>query len=287
MRHLLSVDDLSNSDIDVILDQARAFAASSLSIDSQRRVLGLLFLEESLRTRVGFGSAAIRLGWSPQTIDTLRVGPTSMAESWSDTIRTLSGLVDAMVIRPAMPIDRAAITTNSDVPVINGGDRGPLAEHPSQALIDMYAIEREWGAIANCTVALCGDLRMRSARSLLKLFARRSPHRIVAITSDQLIPDDALHLERREPWELHGVDVLYVVGIPHEALPLDERARLLIDTSALRQLPPEAIVLSPMPVIDELSPEAKLDSRIKLFEQNRASIAVRMAVLTHVFTSNS
>jgi aspartate carbamoyltransferase catalytic subunit len=282
MRHLLSVDDLSDSEIEDILDQARALTASSLSIHERRRVLALLFLEESLRTRVGFGAAAARLGWTPLTIDVLRAGATSMAESWSDTVRTLSGLVDAIVTRPAIPIDREAIMWESSVPVINGGDRGPRAEHPSQALVDVYAIEREWGPVDECTVALCGDLRMRSARSLLKLLARRPPQGIVAITSDELVPDAALHIERREPWELDGVDVLYVVGIPHQALPLEARARLQVDASALRTLSPKAVVLSPMPVIDELSPEARLDSRVRVFEQNKASTAVRMAILKHV-----
>jgi aspartate carbamoyltransferase catalytic subunit len=241
-----------------------------------------VFFEESLRTRVGFASAAARLDWSVVVVDGLRLGATSMAESWEDTLRTLSGLVDVVITRPGMPLERSTVETHSRIPIINGGDRGSTAEHPSQALIDAFAIERLKGPIESLTVAVVGDLRMRAARSLLRLLERRRPAALVAITDDDFLGPHAVNVERREPWRLDDVDVLYVVGMPHESLPLERRERLLVGEDALASLPADAVVLSPLPVIDEIAPAARHDRRIRIFDQSDWSVPVRVAILEHV-----
>jgi aspartate carbamoyltransferase catalytic subunit len=165
---------------------------------------------------------------------------------------------------------------------VNAGGRGAEAEHPTQALIDLFAIETLAGPIDSLTVALCGDLRMRAARSLLRLFTVRTPRRVIGITSEMLLGDAPLSIERRHPWDIADVDVLYVVGIPHEALPLNERESIIIGPRALAVLPSNATILSPMPVIDEISSEVRSDKRIRMFEQNDLSGFVRAAILEYV-----
>lgn len=281
MRHLLLVDDLTDRDVDAILCRAAELLDGAPAAPLTHRVLGTAFFEESLRTRVGFASAAARLGWTTVAVDARREGPYSSAESWVDTLRTLAGLVDVVVTRPALPMNRATVSEITQAVVINGGDRGPLAEHPSQALIDLFAMERLRGPARELTVALCGDLRMRTARSLRKLLVRRGA-RLLAVTADELAAADAADLERREPWHLDDVDVLYVVGMPHGALRLDRRERLLVGVDTMRSLHREAVVLSPMPVIDEITAAARRDERVRFFEANDWSVPVRLAVLEAV-----
>jgi aspartate carbamoyltransferase catalytic subunit len=81
------------------------------------------------------------------------------------------------------------------------------------------------------------------------------------------------------PWDVGDVDVLYVAGIPHGALDEPGRARLRVDRKALAALPPDAVVLSPMPVIDEIATTARSDPRIGMFRQSDDALFVRMALI--------
>jgi aspartate carbamoyltransferase catalytic subunit len=283
MRSILTVDDLTDDDLDLVLSRAAALAGGASALRSPGPLVGLLFLEPSLRTRVGFAAAAARLGGGHIEVAAERDGPRSSPESFEDTVRTLSGMVDVLVARPGRPIGEVA--SPSVAPVVNGGDAGPHAEHPTQALVDLAAIERFAGPVGELTVAVVGDLRMRATRSLLGLLTRRRPKVLVAITDDGLLeghPLDELSgqpCERRAPGELDDVDVLYVAGMPHESLPLDDRERLLVGGDALAALPSGAVVLSPGPVVDEIAPAVRSDPRVKVSEQSDHAVHVRTALL--------
>ena len=201
-------------------------------------------------------------------------------EGWADTLRVVSGNVDLIVARPGRPLDDAAqlwpLLVSS---FLNGGDTGRRGEHPSQALIDLYAIEQARGPVSELTVAICGDLRMRAVRSLLRLFARFPPRHLVAITDPHLVDDGGLPGEQRKPWDVDDVDVLYVAGLPHGALDEPGRARLRVDRKALAALRPDAVVLSPMPVIDEIATTARSDPRVRMFQQSDDALYVRMSLI--------
>jgi aspartate carbamoyltransferase catalytic subunit len=203
----------------------------------------------------------------------------------------VSGNVDLVVARPGRPLDPEQLYPLLVSSFLNGGDAGGQGEHPSQALIDLYAIEQACGPVSELTVAICGDLRMRAVRSLVRLFARFPPRRLVTI-SDPRLADSAGSAgsarsaggpegtaEHRAPWDVGDVDVLYVAGIPHGALDEPGRARLRVDRKALAALPPDAVVLSPMPVIDEIATTARSDPRIGMFRQSDDALFVRMALI--------
>jgi aspartate carbamoyltransferase catalytic subunit len=243
-------------------------------------LVGLLFLEVSLRTRVGFAAAAARLGGQAIEVNERRASAMAMPESWADTLRVISGTVDLVVARPGRQLDRAQLRPSLASSYLNGGDVGADSEHPSQALIDLYAIEQACGPVSQLTIAICGDLRMRAVRSLNRLFTRFPPRQLVQI-SDPRLQDEAsgVHLECRSPWELDDVDVLYVAGIPHGGLDEPGRARLRVDRRALEALPRGAVVLSPMPVIDEIATTARADPRVRMFRQSDDAVFVRMALI--------
>jgi aspartate carbamoyltransferase catalytic subunit len=277
---IVGVDDLGTEEIRQILSRATGLRAGAGSQLTRPPLVGLLFLETSLRTRVGFAAAAARLGGQSIDIAERRGNAAAPPEGWADTLRVVSGNVDLIVARPGRPLDDAAqlcpLLVSS---FLNGGDTGRRGEHPSQALIDLYAIEQACGPVSELTVAICGDLRMRAVRSLLRLFARFPPRRLVAITDPHLADDGRPLAEQRKPWDVDDVDVLYVAGIPHGALDEPGRARLRVDRKALAALPPDAVVLSPMPVIDEIATTVRSDPRIRMFQQSDDALFVRMALI--------
>jgi len=285
---LLSIDDLPDHRIVRILDQAAALDRGELRPEpTPERLLGLFFREASLRTRVGFAAAAARLGWHAIDIADRRQSPVAMAESWGDTLRTLSGYVDVLVCRPGTSLDEQVLHRNVDIPYVNAGSTGPEAEHPTQTLIDLYEMTAVGKDPRGLTIAVCGDLRMRAVRSLFKLLARPRwfPQRLVLVSLPELsdpadLPSRLRAItEERTIEQLEGVDVLYVAGIPHGAVPEPARTRLRLTDAGLVSLPADAIVLSPMPVIDEIDDGVRWDPRVRMFEQSRRGLYVRQAVL--------
>jgi aspartate carbamoyltransferase catalytic subunit len=280
-----SVGDLTDAAVDSILTRAEDHRARRVSVDHTGTVVGLVFLETSLRTRVGFAAAAARLGAATVEVLDQRHSPVSMPESLVDTLRTVGGYVDAIVARVddelVRPVDLA-------VPLISGGDRGPRAEHPTQALIDLFALRQLPLPIAQQTLAVCGDLRMRSARSFFGLLSRRPPRKLLLVTEAPLEdgfalpPELAAISERRPLTQLDDADVLYLVGIPHRALDEDGRTRLRVTPQTLAALKSSAVVLSPLPVIDEVDADAYHDPRMRFFQQSDDGLYVRMAVLEFV-----
>jgi len=287
---LLRVDDMDDAAVDRILQRASALAGGLCPDSSQAPVpiVGLAFLEASLRTRVGFAVAAARLGWKTVEVNAARASATSQPEPWTETLRVLSGMVDVVVARPGVALDHAIAGRWSACPVISGGDAGPAAEHPTQALVDLFAIEQLVGPVAELTIAVCGDLRQRSARSLLRLLAARPPKRLVVVTDDQLLDGgvvpDALadRCERRSLPEVDDVDVINAVGIPDGSVDATRRRLLQVNRAAMDRLPAHAVVLSPMPVLDEVETAALDHPRVRLYEQSDLGVWVRMAILEEV-----
>lgn len=285
---VLSIDDLPGSVLDAILERARhhltrASPASPLS----GTLVGLAFFESSLRTKFGFSAAASRLGITTIAPDVREGHHGGPPESLHDTLRTLAGYVDIVVVRSGKPALEMVRCVPKRVAFINGGDGGPHREHPTQALIDLFAIERIAGSVADLHITVLGDLEMRAARSLLRILQDREPARLSLVGLTGQRPDRAVSPERDS--ELSKVvsttDVLYAVGIPH-GVPEEERSRLRVDRRLMDRLPAHAAVLSPMPVIDEISSTVRDDPRIRVFEQNDLAQPVRMAVLEHALGSS-
>ena len=297
MSLLRSIDDLSDQSVGWILERAASRRAAAGEGRVAERLLdrpplvGLLFLDTSLRTRVGFTAAAARLGGSVAEVLETRYSEVSMPESPAHTLRVLTGYCDVVVARLDRPLD-ASVVTSSLVPVVNGGDRGRAAEHPTQALIDLFAIEQDLGRPEELTVAVIGDLRMRSVRSLLRLLARRPPLRLVLVTDAALSPFEPLpaplvgRAEQRTAQQLDDVDVLYVAGIPHAAVGEEVRTALRVTPEVMVGLPRHAVVMSPLPVIDEIDQAAQANPRFRAFLHSDDGLHIRAAVLERLLLTS-
>ena len=152
------------------MDLAQRFRSGYQPAAKSFGTLGLIFYEVSLRTRIGFTVAAHRLGMRTVNIDEQKRSSTQVAEHWADTVRVISGYCSVVVGRVGLPLSKAVIHKACICPFINGGDRGDQAEHPTQALIDLFAMRMLCNTLPK-TVVIWGDSTSRVARSLIRLLA--------------------------------------------------------------------------------------------------------------------
>lgn len=293
-RLLLSIDDLGDGEIRSLLDRAHVLARGGPAIRDHAPLVGLIFLSESTRTRVGFAAAAARLGGSSVEVTSARGGmQMSAAESFEDTVRTLTGMVDLVVVRTPHELDRQALREVAVTPLISGGHGS--VEHPTQALIDVLAIECERGPVGEQRITLCGDLTMRAVRSLLRLFDRMPPAQLTLVAPPgrsvelrHLSPRLSARTIVRSPGSLLDTDVLYLPGLPAgrgpDYLDAGDRARYAVTSDRLATLPANAVVLCPLPVVDEMDADARRDPRVRMFEQSDRGVALRVALLEHLLS---
>jgi aspartate carbamoyltransferase catalytic subunit len=262
--------------------------------------MAALFYEPSTRTRLSFESAMLRLGGQTMGTDNAReFSSAAKGETLEDTIRIVGGYADVIVLRHPDEGAAARAAAVSDVPVINGGDgRG---QHPTQALLDLYTIKDELGRVDGVRVAIVGDLANgRTARSLAYLLSKYRDVELWFVAPPQvgMGQDIKDHLDKHEVhWHetrdldevLPKVDVVYQTRIQKERF-LDEaayqavRGVYVIDTDTMARLSPYAIVLHPLPRVDEIDPAVDADPRAAYFRQARNGVQIRMAVLDMVLS---
>jgi aspartate carbamoyltransferase catalytic subunit len=262
------------------------------------QVMAALFYEPSTRTRLSFEAAMLRLGGRTIGTDNAReFSSAAKGETLEDTMRIVSGYADVIVLRHNEEGAARRAAAVSSVPVINAGD-GP-GQHPTQALLDLYTIRDELGHIDGIRIALVGDLANgRTVRSLTYLLSKFRDLRIYFVAPPQVAmrQDIKDHLdEHHVPWVetrdlnsvLPQVDVVYQTRIQKERFP-DEASYLAvkgvykIDSQTMSMLRKDAIVMHPLPRVDEIAPEVDADPRAAYFRQARNGLFIRMALLDKV-----
>jgi ornithine carbamoyltransferase len=157
MRHFLSLTDLSTEELQSLLTDAVRLKAELARGKRPPllagRVLGLVFEKPSLRTRVSFEAAMKQLGGGSIFLSATD-GPIGQRESVADYARTLSGYVDAVVLRVFRHATIEEFAAHSRVPVINGLSD---ASHPCQALGDLLTMQEFFGSLRGRTLAFIGD----------------------------------------------------------------------------------------------------------------------------------
>ncbi|BAH44751.1 MULTISPECIES: aspartate carbamoyltransferase catalytic subunit [Brevibacillus] len=159
VAHLIGLKDLSKEQIIQLLERAEYWAARPTEqADILRgRFVANLFFEASTRTRFSFEVAQKRLGahvlnFIPETSSTVK------GETVYDTIRTLEAMgVEAAVIRTKKEGLLQELAESVDLKLINAGDG--TNEHPTQCLLDLLTMKRQFGKLSGLTVAIIGDLR--------------------------------------------------------------------------------------------------------------------------------
>lgn len=290
---VISIRDMEKKDIEGILDSAEAYAAGNKKSPVSGKVLATLFFEASTRTKLSFQSAALRSGM--EYIDFLpETSSLKKGESFEDTVKTVEGYADALVIRHPKEGSARLAADILGKPVINGGDGGN--QHPTQTLIDLYSIRKSKGRIKGLNVTLFGDLKhartMRSLAYALGMFEAKVT--LVSPQGLEMDPSYVKELEERfrlqvqvktEP-EFSEADVLYVCRIqqerfadPMEAKRVTEKFRIKKDD--LRGAKDDLAILHPLPKINEIESSIDGMKQAKYFEQAHNGVPIRQAVLEY------
>jgi aspartate carbamoyltransferase catalytic subunit len=300
LRHVIESQQFSRPLLEELLDRADEMKSQPHHFSGRLngQVMAALFYEPSTRTRLSFEAAMLRLGGRTMGTDNAReFSSAAKGETLEDTIRIVSGYADVIVLRHNEEGAARRAAAVSSVPVMNAGD-GP-GQHPTQALLDLYTIRDEIGRIDGIRIAMAGDLANgRTVRSLTYLLSKFRDIRICFVAPPQVAmrQDIKDHLdEHHVPWletedldsVLPQVDVVYQTRIQKERF-TDEASYLAvkgvyrIDASTLARMRKEAIVMHPLPRVDEIAPEVDADPRAAYFRQARNGLYIRMALLDRV-----
>jgi len=287
-RHLLSIGDLGRDGILSILDRAEELRTKPA--DRYRfagKVLGLLFFQPSTRTRFGFHSAMARFGGTAIELHETKHQPgMTHPESLTDTVRCISAYCDAVVLRHCSVAAFEESLSGSAVPVINGGSG--VEHHPTQTLIDLYAIRRHFGRIEGLRVGIVGDLESsRASRSLLQALAYFPPSELrlmlPAGEAAGLLPETLTMRAAISHTLLAGdLDLLYMGGLPEGGDGIyqeADRTSFYLTAERAAFLETTALVLDPLPRIDEIDPAVDVIPQARYFEQSADGAYVRGAIL--------
>lgn len=292
---LISIRDLKKEEIEGLLDLAVKIEAGKHTPDLKGKILATLFFEPSTRTKLSFQSAAMRCGMKFLDFDA-DTSSLKKGESFTDTIKTVVGYADALVIRHPKEGSSRLAKRVSEKPVVNGGDGGN--QHPTQTLIDLFTIKKEKGKIEGLNVYLVGDLKhARTMRSLLYALCMFGAK--VTVVAPKGLEIERRYVEEIEAkfktkvaktneMDLKDADALYVCRIqkerfadPYEAKRVMEKFRITKDS--LEGAKKDLVILHPLPKINEIDVEIDDMPQAKYFEQAHYGVPVRMAIMETIF----
>ena len=263
------------------------------------KLLGFVFYEPSSRTKISFETAMLTIGGHYTGITDTSTSSIEKGENLADTISTIPGYTDAIVLRH--PLEGAARFSAevSNKPVINAGSG--TEEHPTQAMIDLYTMYKEKGKIDGLKIGIMGDLRYgRTVYSLLYALSKFST-KISLISPQELRLRENTLLDIRETtkWDeyekveeiIQDLDVLYVTRIQKERFPdpteyQKVKDSYFVDKALLEKASSNIIVLHPLPRIEEIRHAVDSLPQAKYFTQAHLGKDLRSALLGLLFNAD-
>lgn len=309
--HILSIGQFERADIEHVFRTAERMEPYAQRIKVTRvlegAILGSMFLEASTRTRISFGSAFNLLGGEVRESVGMDSSSLVKGESLQDTARVLSGFSDVICMRHPEAGSVAEFAAASRVPVLNGGDG--TNEHPSQALLDLYTIQKELNGrgrgIDGLRIAMIGDLKYgRTVHSLCKLLSLYKNIQVILVSPTEL----AMPLELVEELRAAGhtvevtevleasiahVDIVYSTRIQEERFVDRNQAGLYRGRFRLNQAiytqycEPNTVIMHPLPrdsraEANELDRDLDANPNLAIFRQTDNGLLVRMALFALV-----
>lgn len=301
-RHLTSAHQVTRSDADLLMKTAAEMEKVVEKGGSdllKGKILAALFYEPSTRTRLSFEAAMIRLGGGVITAEGIQFSSMYKGESIEDTVTMAAQYADIIAMRhpEAGSADRAAGA--SSVPFINAGD-GP-AQHPSQALLDLFTIQKELGRLEGITVAFATDpLHSRTIKSLAQLLSLYAPAEYIFISPESLKPSEEFvkDLETRgvrcrvttDIAALHDADVFYMNRLQQERFDDPKefeklRKKYILTADMLKGS--DTLIMDPLPRVDEIHVSVDALPTAAYFRQTKNGLYMRMALIAHLLGCTS
>ena len=301
-KNIISVRDLDKQKLELIFDATDKII--DMSQDKRREIargktLGYLFFEPSTRTRLSFESAIALLGGTSLGIADATSSSIHKGETLGDTVKVISSYCDVLVLRHSLDGSSRFAAEISNKPVINAGSG--TEEHPTQTIQDLFTIKKEKKKIDGLKIGITGDLKYgRTVYSLLYGLRNYdvdvhliSPESL-RIRSDSTydIKNELSYTESSNIDEyIEDLDVLYVTRIQKERFPDEEeyakvKGSYVIGSDMVKKMKDDAIILHPLPRIDEISADVDNTKQAKYFEQVEYGKYTRAALLGLILNEN-
>ena len=279
-----------------------------LTLLSNKSALNL-FAQPSTRTFMSFEAAEQKLGMQVTDIRDVSTSSQAKGETLQNSIRTFSSYVDAIIMRhpDAGAAELAAYEMNMAerrIPVLNGGSGRD--QHPTQALLDIYTLQKSLDEIDGKKIAMVGDLmRGRTVRSLSYLMKNYKGVELYYVAPERLrIGNDIKdflkrnHIRYTESENLDAVisilDAVYMTRIQWEwdraagadsAKDGEYDPRFVFKKEYLDKMKKKSCLLHPLPKINEIDPELDYsdDPRVVYWRQERNGMWIRAALIARIF----
>ena len=294
-RDIINIKDLSRKELDRILSVSDKMLPLSKKGSElcKGKILANLFFEPSTRTRLSFETAMARLGG--RTIGFADVESTSgkKGEVLGDTIRVVDGYADLIVIRHPKEGSAKIAADFATAPVINAGDGGH--EHPTQTILDLFTIKKEKGKIDNMSIGFVGDLKYgRTVHSLANALSKYSGIEITCIAPEALkmprhlissLKSAGIRVTEKDSIDnIKNLDVIYATRIQKERFGsekeyTDVKGSYYIDEKTMMNAKDDAILMHPLPRVDEIRYSVDNDKRAVYFRQAHYGLPTRMALI--------
>ena len=297
MKHLVSINQLSSEEILHLLDRAALFEQNPNRKLLEGRVIATLFFEPSTRTRLSFETAVNRLGGRVIGFSDASTSSSSKGESLKDTISMVGNYADAIVMRHYLEGAALYASELDRAPIINAGDGAN--QHPSQTLLDLYAIRKTQGSLYDKTIALVGDLKYgRTVHSLIVGMAPFRPRFIFVSPPELSLPEECKDFCRQAgipftettdftPEVIRSVDILYMTRVQRERfVDLEEYERVknvyVLTASMLEGCRENLRILHPLPRVNEIALDVDDTPQAYYVEQAQGGLYVRQSILCEV-----
>ena len=297
MKHLVSINQLSSEEILHLLDRAALFEQNPNRKLLEGRVIATLFFEPSTRTRLSFETAVNRLGGRVIGFSDASTSSSSKGESLKDTISMVGNYADAIVMRHYLEGAALYASELDRAPIINAGDGAN--QHPSQTLLDLYAIRKTQGSLYDKTIALVGDLKYgRTVHSLIVGMAPFRPRFIFVSPPELSMPEECKDFCREAgipftettdftPEVIQSVDILYMTRVQRERfVDLEEYERVknvyVLTASMLEGCRENLRILHPLPRVNEIALDVDDTPQAYYVEQAQGGLYVRQSILCEV-----
>lgn len=292
---IISIKDFDRRQLESIF--AAIDRIMALNSDARRELcrgstLGYLFYEPSTRTRLSFDAAIAAIGGSSLGISYVSSSSIHKGESLADTVRMMSIYSDVLVLRHPLDGSSKFASEISSKPVINAGSG--TEEHPTQAIQDLFTMRREKKKIDGLKIGIIGDLKYgRTVYSLLYGLGNYDVDvRLVSPEPLKIRSDSVYEIKKRLDFSesvdlsehIDELDVLYVTRIQKERFPDAEeynkvKGSYVVGLDLLKQMKKDAIILHPLPRIDEISSDVDKTPNAKYFDQAKYGMYARAALL--------
>ena len=301
-KNIISVRDLDKQKLELIFDATDKII--DMSQDKRREIargktLGYLFFEPSTRTRLSFESAIALLGGTSVGIADAASSSIHKGETLGDTVKVISSYCDVLVLRHSLDGSSRFAAEISNKPVINAGSG--TEEHPTQTIQDLFTIKKEKKKIDGLKIGIAGDLKYgRTVYSLLYGLRNYDVDlHLISPESLRIRSDSTYDIKKELSYTessnideyIEDLDVLYVTRIQKERFPDEEeyakvKGSYVIGSDMVKKMKDDAIILHPLPRIDEISADVDNTKQAKYFEQAEYGKYTRAALLGLILNEN-